>query len=125
MKYLPLGTTDESYGWQLSAAIWRLSRPEADGDSTTRYYVAPKAHPDTGYIYLPVDEGDTQPVHAQADVDAILPLLTAVEGDDRDALRDPLEAAKGNRVTVIDLFPATVRANEIDSADWPEEEETL
>ena len=124
MKYLPLGTTDEQYGWQLSAAIWRLSRPEADGDSSTRYYVAPKAHPDTGYIYLPVDENDTQPVHAQADVDAILPLLTTVEGDDRDALRDSLEAAKGSRVTVIDLFPAAIRENEIDGVAWPKGEET-
>ena len=124
IKYLPLGTQDEAYGWALSSAIWRLSRPEADGEPT-RHYVAPQAHPDNGYVYLPVDDNDTQPVHEQADVEAILPLLTAVQDEERDALRDALEVAKGGRVTVIDLFPAAIRANEIDGADWPKANEDV
>lgn len=103
----------------ISAAIWRLSRPDA-GELSTQYYCGWSIHPETGMVYLRIPDGDDQPVHPSADPEPLIELFTAVPEAEQTALRAAILAARGGRVVVTDLIPPTVMAGSLES--WPESE---
>jgi hypothetical protein len=71
--YLLLGQSGEEYAKALSAGLWKLSRPNADNE-TTSYYTGWITH-DDGRVALYVPE-DTQPINGGADIEAFMPLVT-------------------------------------------------
>lgn len=127
MVYLPLTHLPAA---TVSAAVWALSRPDADANAT-RLYCGWIAHPETNQHALTLDPEDTQPIHPNADlpiaqiVGALRPLVGDVEAD---ALQAHLTQAKGGRVNVVDMLPPTLSQNlltaeQATAAGWFEQSE--
>lgn len=116
MKYLPLTISDLDYGWQISAAMWAVTSPQTQ---TTRYYAAPRVHPENGQVYLPIPEDDTQPIHPDADLDLLAQALSNISSDSVATITATLEAKRGQSVKVIDLIPADIVLLD----EWPVVEE--
>ena len=113
MLYIPLRTQNMTYGWQLSAAMWSVTMPDPD---TTQYYSAPRAHPVTGEVHLPINPDDKQRIHPDADLTGLLTALTAVSSAGREQISASLEAARGTRIRVADIVPPDVTP----LTAWPE-----
>ncbi len=116
----------------VSAAIWALSRPDAESNAT-RYYCGWITHPTTGQHALTLTPGDTQPIHPQADtaiaqfVGALRPIVGDTEAD---ALHALLHWHKGGRVDVLQALPPTLAAHlltpeQAQAAGWYPEPEAL
>ena len=109
MIYLPLALPPET----ISSALWAISRPDAESKGT-RLYCGWITHPETGQHALTLDPTDTQPIHPDADlaiaqlVGGLTPFATAQEID---LLTESLINAKGGRINVVDMLPATLSAN--------------
>ena len=112
MIYLPLGTADIDYGWRLSEAMWLVTKPEPE---TTRYYTAPRAHPDTREVYLPIDPDDTQLVHPAANLTPLIDMLTGLSSASREQIAFALNQARGKRVQMADLIPSDITP----LLEWP------
>lgn len=129
MIYLPLTTLQPA---QVSTALWALSRPDYDANST-HYYCGWITHPTTGQHALTLNEADTQPIHAQADV-PIAYLVTALRpivGDAQaDVLQLALTTAKGGRINIVESLPQTLKSvllthDDIVAGGWIDDEQTL
>ena len=116
MLYIPLSTENIDYGWQLSAAMWSVTMPDPD---TTQYYSAPRAHPTTGEVHLPINADDEQRIHPDADLTGLLTALTAVSSASREQISASLEAARGTRIRMADIVPPDVTP----LTAWPEPED--
>lgn len=119
MTYLPTFSQDQQAALAVSAAIWRLTRPQAEQDGT-RYWCAVAQHEDSGEWYLRIDPAETQPIAADADPEPLLQLLQVTPENERDDLRELIIASRGQRVKAIDLFPPSVTTNAIQDEEWPE-----
>ena len=113
MLYIPLSTQDMTYGWQLSGAMWSVTMPNPD---TTQYYSAPRAHPVTGEVHLPINPDDEQRIHPDADLTNLLTALTAVSSASREQISAALKAARGTRIRMADIVPPDVTP----LTEWPE-----
>ena len=102
--HLLLGQSGEAYAQALSAGLWALSVPEA---KSTLYYTGYITHAD-GNVAIHVPD-ETQPVHADADVSAFMPLVTkeGVSQDELDGFAATLEAAKGDRINFLNILQAS------------------
>jgi len=115
--YIPTDTVSENFGWSLSEAMWSLSVPS--NNNTTRYYCGVRVHPQTGEIYLAMDDNDTQPVHPNADVQPLIDMLTAADTQERQNLSNYLNSARGSRVKPVDLVPQSLKDRAL--TEWPQE----
>jgi hypothetical protein len=109
MIYLPLALPPET----ISSALWAISRPDAESKGT-RLYCGWITHPETGQHALTLDPTDTQPIHPDADL-AIAQLVGGLTSfataQEIDLLTESLINAKGGRINVVDMLPATISAN--------------
>ena len=104
--YLLLGQSGEEYAKALSAGLWKLSRPNADNE-TTQYYSGWITHAD-GRVALHVPD-DTQPIHGKSDVAAFLPLITK-EGLPQQAIdgfANAITNSKGKRLSFLSILQAS------------------
>jgi hypothetical protein len=113
MIYLPLTALPPE---AISSALWAISRPDAESKGT-RLYCGWITHPETGQHALTLNPDDTQPIHPESDlaiaqlVGGLTPFATAQEIDQ---LTESLTNAKGGRINVVDMLPASLSANLLD-----------
>ena len=113
MIYLPLTQLPPQ---AISSALWAISRPDSETKGT-RLYCGWITHPETGQHALTLDPTDTQPIHPEADlaiaqlVGGLTPFATEQEID---LLTESLVNAKGGRINVVDMLPASLSANLMD-----------
>ena len=127
--YLLLGQSGEEYAKALSAGLWKLSRPNADNE-TTSYYTGWITH-DDGRVALHVPD-DTQPINGGADIEAFMPLVTkeGIPAEELAQFSGVLSAHKGKRLSFLTIlqasptFSADLRTREQLEADgwFPTEE---
>ena len=101
LKYLLLNTTDINYAWLLSRALWRITQPSSNED-TTMYYSTPIEGPDM--VALPIG-GDSHRVHPDADLSDLLSYFQNLTTEERADVQVQFEAARGSRVTIESLLP--------------------
>lgn len=121
---LTLTDPTQPYADAVSAALWSLARPNADG--LTRYAVPTITHPTTGDVALMIPDTYTQRVAPDADV-AVFVAGLPIPQDEQDALTSTLEAARGETLTVAEWLPPTLQAaalteQEARDAGWFEEQ---
>lgn len=104
MLYLILSQSSEAYAQAWSESLWKLSRP--DYESTT-LYCGWETHGD-GRVALCLPEGDTQPVHENADVDAFKAgISSSVTEDEANEIAAIIEGRKGQRISIIEIIQAS------------------
>lgn len=118
MIYIPLGTTDIDYGWRLSEAMWLVTRPKPD---STRYYTAPRVHPETSEVYLPIDPDDTQRVDESADLTQLINMLTGLSSASREQIAFALNDQRGKSVKMAQMIPEDITP----LTEWPVVEDEL
>ena len=120
MIYVPLGTTNIDYGWRLSEAMWLVTRPQPD---STRYYTAPRSHPETSEVYLPIDPDDTQRIDQSAELAPLIDMLTGLSSANREQIASALDAQRGQTVRMAEIIPDDITV----LTEWPvvEEDESV
>lgn len=110
--YLILTQPSEAYAEQLSAALWRLSRPieVRKDDEVSKFYTNWIIHPD-GNVALFIPE-EMKPVHLEGDIESFVQLtgnpdvtLTTIDEEENEttetlSMRDLLEARRGGRLNI-------------------------
>lgn len=120
MIYIPLGTTDIQYGWNLSEAMWLVTNPLPD---TTKYYTSPRVHPETQEIYLPIDPDDAQLIHPDANFAPLIDLLTGLSIATREQIEETLNSSRGKRIAMKELLPPDIVP--LDELPTPPEQDLL
>lgn len=117
MIYLVLSQNSTDYAAAISELIWSLSRPPSARNpaDVSRYYCGWIEHAD-GRVALVMPDADSQPIHADADGQAIAETLPIPQAE-KDALAAAIEAAKGGRVNPVDMIPASLTANVLTQAE--------
>jgi len=121
--YLPLGTTDENYGWTFSARLWEQTRPlSVQQPEDTKYYSGVIVHPVSGDIAVSFD-GVQHLIHADADPARLTDVMTSATPEQITETTDNVNAAKGTKVDPVTLMPAAWSAAlqtqaQMDAAGW-------
>lgn len=105
MIYYCINTTNMETGWALSKSIWDLVRPR-DTNASTIYYSMPQPHPETGVIYLPMDENDYKTIQSDAEIQPLIDILSTISSNiDSDSLKFTFNSFLGKRIKMIHLMP--------------------
>ena len=100
LKYLLLKTTDISYAWSLSAALWKITSPNPT-ENDTLYYSEPIFN--GTHWALPLGP-ESHRIHPETNYQPLCDLIQVPE-EEKDGLRDGLLALRGTNVRVEDLIP--------------------
>jgi hypothetical protein len=101
--YLVLSKNSLEYAKAISSALWKLSRPDA-GELDTKYYNGWIEHKDTR-VALEFPDGDTQPVHVDADSAAFVAVIAPVVSEaEQNAIQGILDASRGSRINILQVL---------------------